>query len=282
MAFALGLAALISIVTIASGRASAVHFILLPALLMNIVVLQHRSVWVATLVPMLLLLVLLRGVRRQSGRMPLVAAVASVLVVVAVLGSGVLSGVESSVAEQAVSATSTTSGTFVSRVEGWRALLEQWSDSGPVGLLIGQPYGSGFERYQGGTWGGTAVTYSPHNYFVSILLRTGLLGLSAFALLLWGLLRAGLVRSDTNARFGRPLVGAITASVLLYSIPYRPTTASGLLLGAALCYAYGLRAAATLRQDVEADSAPTAAGPAGADDHTAVPKLAGVRRGDPV
>lgn len=281
VAFALGLAVLVSIATIASGRAGSVHFVLLPSLLMIIVLLQHRSVWVATLLPMLFLLMLLRGATRQSARLPLLAAVASIVIVAAALGSGAMQGAESSVAEQAVSATSTTSGTFVARVDGWRQLLGQWSGSGPVGLAIGQPYGSGFERYQGGNWGGTEVTYAPHNYFVSILLRTGLLGLAAFAFLIWGLFRDGLVRSDTSARFGPPLVGAITASVVLFSIPYRPTTASGLLLGAALCYAYGLRGAATRRQDATVEGALPAEGRADDQDHSAVPKLAQARHGNP-
>lgn len=278
VAFALGLAVLVSIATIGSGRASGVHFVFMPALLMTIVVLQHRSVWVATLLPMLLLLMLLRGARQQSAKGPLVAAVASIVIVAGVLGSGVLGGVESSVAEQAVSATSTTGGTFVARVEGWRQLLGQWSGSGPVGLAFGQPYGSGFDRYQGGFFGGSVISYAPHNYFVSILLRTGLIGLAALVWLFWGLLSVGLTRAETSERFGPPLVAAIAACVILYSIPYRPTTASGLLLGAALCYAYAIRREAARSAELAAEGGPSGEDPAHGDERPAAPKLPRIPR----
>ena len=190
-----------------------------------------------------------------------------------------MSGVERSVADQAASATSTTSGTFIARVEGWRELLGQWSSSGPVGLAIGQPYGSGFERYQGGFFGGTAVTYAPHNYFVATLLREGLIGLAALVWLLWGLLSVGFTRSESSERFGPPLVGAIAASVILYSIPYRPTTDSGLLLGATLCYAYAMRRASTRDADLASDEAQTDEAQAGDDHRPAVSRLLAVQRG---
>lgn len=279
VAFTLGLAFLVSIATIASGRSSAVHFVLMPALLMTIVILQHRTVWVATLLPTLLLLLLLRGAERQSARGPLVATVASIVVVVAVLGSGAMGGVERSVAEQAARATSTTGGTFVARVDGWRALLGEWAGSGPVSLVIGQPYGSGFERYQGGFFGGVSVDYAPHNYFVSILLRTGLLGLAALVALFWGLFRVILVQVETNARFGPPLVGAITLSLFLYSIPYWPTTESGLLLGAALCYAYAMRRGPARNTDRGIDAIAGVGDPADDDDRLPAPNLSQIQRG---
>lgn len=278
VAFALGLVVLVLIATIASGRASGMHFLLMPAILLTIVALQHRSVWVATVLSMMLLLLRLHSAKRQSAKVPLVITVASIVVIAAigVFGSGALGDVESSVIDQAVRATSTTSGTFVSRVEGWGILLGQWADSGPVGFAIGQPYGSGFERYQKGFFDAVEIGYSPHNYFVSILLRTGLIGLAALVWLFWGLLRVGLMRIETSERFGPPLVVAITTFVILFSIPYTPTTDSGFLLGAVISYAYAIRRELTHSAALAVESPPTAQGQTD-DEHPAVPDLPPMR-----
>jgi hypothetical protein len=238
VAFALGLAALVSIVSLVSReRSSGIYFFVLPALLLTILLLQHRSVWVATLMPMLLLLALHGGRRPSDSRRALLATCAAIAIISVALGTGVMRGVTESVATQAVRATSTTDGTFVARVDGWKVLVGDWARSGPVGLAVGRPYGSGYERHQGSQWGGVLVTYSPHNYYVIVLLRTGLIGLLALALLFWRLAAAGLSREESNERFGPALIAAITLCVMLYCIPYGPTAASGLLMGAALSVA---------------------------------------------
>lgn len=238
VALVLGLAVLVSVDAIATGRVSPVHYLFLPALLLTIVFLQHRSVWVATLLP-LLLLVMRRARWSQRSRGPMLAALASMLVVGAVLGSGVFGGATESVSQQAVRATSTTEGTFVGRVQGWQELVRRWSGLGPVGMAIGEPYGSGFERHVGRTWGGVKVEYAPHNYFVTLLLRGGLFGLLAFLVILWRLSVAGLAPMERDQeRFGPPLVLAVALCVGLYCIPYSPTPASAVLFGTAMCIAW--------------------------------------------
>ena len=238
-ALVMGLAVLISVNSLALRRAEALHYLFLPALLLTIVFLQHRSVWVATLLPLLLLLVQrMRGSERSVG--PIVAALGSLVIVGAVLSSGVFGGATQSVADQARRATDTTGGTFVGRVDGWQELLRRWSGLGPVGLAVGEPYGSGFERHIGSNWGGSTVEYAPHNYFVALLLRGGAAGLLVFLLVLWRLGAAGLappVKEGEGSQFGPPLVLALTLCVVLYCIPYSPTPASAVLIGAALSIA---------------------------------------------
>ena len=237
VALVLGLAMLVSVATLSAGGAAPVHIVFLPALLLTIVFLQHRSVWVATLLPLVTLL-LLRGQRPRRSMGPLLAALACIAIVGAVLGSGALGGAAESVAQQAVRATSTTEGTFVARVDGWQALVRRWAGLGPVGLAIGEPYGSGYERHIGNTWGGTTVAFAPHNYFVVLLIRGGIVALLAFVLLLWQLSAAGMTRSAVaTVRFGPPMVLAVGMCVALYSIPYSPTPASAVLFGVALCVA---------------------------------------------
>lgn len=252
VALALGVAVLVSVVTLATGRASVVHFVFLPALLLTIVFLQHRSVWVSTLLPLVLLLVLLRRARRSASNGPLVATIVSVFVVAGALNSGMFGTAADSVANQAARATSSSQGTFVARVEGWGELLGQSVRSGPVGMAIGQPYGSGFERHQGSTWGGRLITYSPHNYYVLILLRCGLVGLAALLIIFWRIGAYGLARADPPERFGPAFTAALLLCLMLHSIPYYPTAASALLFGGALCLAYRSRATTAPRAEYAA------------------------------
>lgn len=241
VALIVGLATLVLVSAIVIGKATPLHFLLLPALLLTIVFLQHRSVWVATLLP-LLTLVLLRGQRKRGSRGALLAAFASIAIVGVVLTSGVLGGAAESVTQQAVRATSTTEGTFVARVDGWQELVRRWAGLGPVGLVLGEPYGSGYERHIGGTWGGTVVAFAPHNYFVVLLLRAGLLGLVTFVWLLWQLMVTGFSgKSIGIERFDSPMVLAVGMCIVLYCIPYSPTPASGLLFGIALCVSHWTR-----------------------------------------
>jgi len=232
-----GLALLISVSRLATGSASALHYAFIPALVLTIVVLQHRSVWVASLIPMLWLLWRVRADRQQQSVGPAVAVVVAVVVVAGVLGSGRFTGVTESVTEQAERATSTQSGTFVSRAEGWRALMQQWVAGGPKVWALGNPYGSGFARHQGATWGGVEVTYAPHNYYVSLLMRVGLVGTVAVGLLLWRGWSWSMRRGTPAGDLTRPLASALTMSIALYWIPYSTTFESPLLFGAVLCCA---------------------------------------------
>ena len=237
VAFFLGLALLISVSQLATVGASARHYVLIPALLLTIVVLQHRSAWAASFVPMIWLLWRVRADRQQRSLGPVMAVVVAIVVVAGALGSGSFSGVSESVTEQAERATSTQSGTFVARAEGWKALMQQWIAGGPKVWVLGNPYGSGFARYQGATWGGVEVTYSPHNYYVSLLMRVGVVGTAAVCLLLWRAWSWSMRHGTPAGGLTRPLAGALTLSIALYWIPYSTTFESSLLFGAVLCCA---------------------------------------------
>jgi hypothetical protein len=71
--------------------------------------------------------------------------------------------------------------TFFAREGSWVQYLESFSKWDFFDQLFGKPFGSGWGRYDGvnGLW----VEFNPHNWYVSLLLRTGIVGLFLFMLL---------------------------------------------------------------------------------------------------
>lgn len=226
----LGQALILLVFAMATGNALAGWRFLVPLLGLTVLVLQHRSVWVAAFLPALMALVIVRQSQgKLAARLTVIAAV-SFLVLVPLLATGKFSGVTSSVTEAAVKATSTTGGTFVGRVQGWDTLLKQWTAAGPRAWVIGNPYGRGFARAE--RPGGKEVAYAPHNYYVQLLLRVGLIGLLAFVALHVYLLK-GAVRlaGEPHAELtGYAMIGLLF-SFLLFDIPYSPYYSHGLFTG---------------------------------------------------
>lgn len=218
----------------AIGRHSLTRWSLaLPLIFITVIGLQHRSVWVATVLPVALALFIVKRNRGKSASRMLAIGVALTLVLLPLLATERFSAVTSSVSEQAIRATSTEEGTFVARVQSWDALLRQWINGGPIAWAIGNPYGSGYWRQVGPR--GEEVVWSPHNYYVQLLLRTGSLGMLAFLFfnlyLFRGTWRLG---SGPNNKFnGYSMLGALI-SFALFNIPYSPTYTQGLLLGVIL------------------------------------------------
>jgi hypothetical protein len=77
-------------------------------------------------------------------------------------------------------------GTYEGRLESWRALVSGSFAKGAEVVLFGEPFGAGFGRYEAsGVW----VEYAPHNWYVSIYLRAGLVGLGLLAWFVMAALR---------------------------------------------------------------------------------------------
>lgn len=232
-AMLLGCAAILIVYALSSGGPAARWWLWLPPLGLTVLLLQHRSVWVAAFVPALAALAIVRRNQAQLMARLVVLGLGTLVVLVPLLASGQLDSATASVTDLAQRATSTTSGTFVGRVQGWDELLKQWASGGPRIWALGHPYGSGFERTAGP--GGETVSYAPHNYFVQLLLRVGLIGLFAFIALHARLLSSAMRLQERpfKALNGYTMIGLLL-SALLFDIPYAPTYAHGLLLGLVL------------------------------------------------
>lgn len=207
---------------------------MVPFLAITVLVLQHRSVWVSVLLPILLAFVIAGKARGKIALNLAAFGVAVAFVVAPMLAGGGLSSVTSSVSSSAERGANLNEGTFAGRVTGWQELLVDWTHSGPVVYAMGKPYGSGFTRIESESTG-REVQYAPHNYFVQTLLRTGLIGLFAlvttYVLALRWLGRAGgWAHSDVPVS----AIIALLIGQLLYFIPYSPHYEQGIILGMAL------------------------------------------------
>jgi hypothetical protein len=202
----------------------------------TVIAMQHRSVWVAGCAGFVALALALRQLRAGAGSKLFSMALAGMVLIVLIAVSGRFQGAVQSIEDQASRATSTSSGTFVGRVIGWQALLKMWVDSrSPVTYLVGKPFGSGYDRYESSNSGTEKVGYMPHNFYVQLLYRGGLIGLIAFVWAtaqgvrtLWDRLRR---KDDAMA----PLLFAMLVAQLVYYVPYGidygQMISFGLLLG---------------------------------------------------
>jgi hypothetical protein len=146
--------------------------------------LLHRSVWVSTTAGMLMLAYFDRKHREDLLRIFLTFFVMACTVLIP-LG---LMGFLNSFFEGMVSAFSETTehhSTFADRYLGWEALLEEWWARGNIlTYALGQPFGSGYYRKIAEFGASYWAEYTPHNFYVQTLLRTGVIGLMLFLSLL--------------------------------------------------------------------------------------------------
>ena len=204
-----------------------------PAMLVVVVLLQHRTVWVVAAAGTAYLLYRQRALAKHA-LTALVAAVA----VLAVLVSTVFYDEEAAATEQLAQSAQRT-GTWEWRVAGWTALLRDAGPDGPEEFLAGRPFGTGWERQLGPL--GRTVDVSPHNYYITVFLRVGVLGL-AMVLWLYGFALRGTHLAARQGHLKGSLLGpeAIHVAVavqLVFFIPYSAQTEHGLLLGLALAIA---------------------------------------------
>ena len=144
-------------------------------LLLFVLLLNRRTVWLAIVIGVAVLV--LRD-RRLGRRALLFVTLGALMTAVAFVWLGGLQEGSDPVVRSG-------SGNLTWRVEGWSLLVDAWSRKA-TDWAVGQPVGSGFTREVEGS----EVTAHPHNFYIEIMIRTGLAGLLALIALTAGLLRA--------------------------------------------------------------------------------------------
>jgi O-antigen ligase len=104
-----------------------------------------------------------------------------------------------------------------------------------VTYAIGKPYGSGYASVVSED-GKQTVDFSPHNHFVHILYRGGLLGLFATLSAFYQLWNAGTRQLRDRDENWAPYFLAIFAVLLSFYIPYWVSYWHGIFLGIAISY----------------------------------------------
>lgn len=195
-----------------------------PLVAVVVTVLQHRSVWVATAVGLLASLVSSSSVRRSLlAKAPLLIGLVGLLAVV--LAAGGLQGSVSEIVASSQGAVAQRS-TFTGRVDGWRVLLADPRVQGPVARIFGLPSGTGYAREVGGQ----IINYQPHNFYVQLVLRGGLLAVIALLVLLG----RGLMRYSPASRQNSAAGLGLLITLMVFFITYGPVAEQGVTLGMAL------------------------------------------------
>ncbi|MFB9992712.1 O-antigen ligase family protein [Deinococcus oregonensis] len=193
----------------------------LPFLLLTLLMLQHRTIWVAGLVMIAYLLLTSKLARKRLMVAVAVAAVAGAVFLYVTPSSPVAESLTG-----AVESTTEENSTLSWRLQGWEQLIRPENIGDPVNYLTGLPMGTGWLRFINQQ----EITAGPHNQFVQLLLRGGVIGLMAVFALFFNLFRrSGYDTLGTAARTA--LIG-----VLIYWFTYGTLATDSVvfLLGAAL------------------------------------------------
>ena len=223
-----------------------------PVLLALVLVLQHRSVWVATLAGVLTALATMLGGRRRRGSAVVQALIFAAIVgvtVVPMLASDQFSGVGAQITSSAGTAL-TTQGSAGERLDSWKEIVNHWAAGGARSILIGQSFGTDPSRFVRDPSGALRrIEYTAHNMYVQTLFNTGLVGLGAFLLAAGGVLR-GLFRicagagSHAASHAAGNAAPPVTAQALLvlvvmqlvYYVPYGTDYLQSLIFAVAVSY----------------------------------------------
>jgi len=176
-----------------------------------IVVLQHRSVWVAVVAALAVLAVLNRTPSRTT---LLLTGAAVVLLFGTLVATGQLTPITGRLSSTVATA-STHEGTFGDRLTGWRFLIDETRSKGSYAVALGEPFGTSYTH----TVGVIRVNLQPHNYFVQGFLRLGLIGAVALVLFVLTPLRHRRSTED-DAYFPWPVRAALTVALALYLCTY--------------------------------------------------------------
>ncbi|HZD01749.1 MAG TPA: O-antigen ligase family protein [Actinomycetes bacterium] len=194
-------------------------------LLLFVMLLDRRTVWLAVVAGVA---VLMRHDRRLGRRtLVLVAAAAIVTVGVFVAFSG------SGSRQEPLARSASSTGTLTWRLEGWSELVGSWSKH-PANWLVGEPFGSGFEREVEGT----EVDSHPHDFYIQTMLRTGVVGLLALvALTSWALRALWRTPGRDDGLLGPGVFPALLTMQLVWFVTWAPGAEQGIVTGLALAVA---------------------------------------------
>jgi len=121
------------------------------------------------------------------------------------------------------------SGTYDARIRSWTNLIQQSIDNGLGAVIFGSPMGGGFGRFEGpGRW----VTFAPHNWYLTLYLRVGAVGLGLLLLFL-AAVSSRLFRSQS-----RIISLAVLCAVVVYGWSYSWPWFVCLFLGWAISSGY--------------------------------------------
>lgn len=217
-----------------AGGTPAMRWLAAP-LIVCVLILQHRSVWLAALAGVLTAL-LLAGRQRASRFRQLVLALA-------LAGTSVLPlTVSDQLATQFNKAVGTAlagRGTVHARFENWRITLENWANHGALAIAIGDAPGKNNWRTVETEAGELRrIGFSAHNHYVSLLTGSGVLGLLVYLWVVTNTLR-GLIVATPSGEGERAESGVLLLLLvmqLVYFVSYGSDFVQFALFGVAMAW----------------------------------------------
>ncbi|WP_295835776.1 hypothetical protein [uncultured Microbacterium sp.] len=175
---------------------------------------MHRSIWVAAALGLLVVAVSLRGRALAS---TVLLAFYSGVVLMCLLASGALAAFGVTVSHALSS-----DGTLNAREGSWTELIDQSIQQGPQTVIFGASFGAGWGRVVNGLF----IDFNPHNWYVVLYLRIGLVGL----LLAAGIIGYAFIRVLRVSRVSLAVLTAICAYAWFYHLPWYIAPWLGLVL----------------------------------------------------
>jgi hypothetical protein len=223
-----------------NAKRTAMMFIA-PLLLLVVMVLGHRTVWIATLAA-LGAAWWLAGRRSKGGQAGLLVPLA---VGALVLGAFFALAPKSTVTqefERSVAETQKKNSTLAWRVDSWKSLIDDWIAGGPLVWPAGKPFGAGNRRFIESQ--GMETNVSAHSHYISLLVRGGLLVLISYVAVQLVTLRRLLSRPVAAPDWlGSELPATFIIGCMVYGISYSPDYSHALFLG--LAYVLAVQAGPT-------------------------------------
>jgi O-antigen ligase len=210
---------------------------LAPLLLATVLALQHRSVWLAGLVGVLLCLVLARTQRVPLWQQIAISGLVAVAASVPLFVSDTVSDQVQSSASRAISG----EGTVDARFANWRATISQWWGDGSKSIVLGRDFGSDTTRLIDAEGGTVRISFSAHNHFVDVLTNLGVIGLLTTVLILvyvlFGLWRQCREQDDDSPYSA--LLLALMGMQLTYYIAYTVDYLQSVILAVSIAWVAG-------------------------------------------
>ena len=210
---------------------------LVPLALLTVIVLQHRSVWIAIAAGAMARFALPEAGRKATLQLAAVGTALS-LALIPLVSSDRFTAATADIGSSAKRAIAGAD-TVNFRLDSWDFALRKWSDSGPVSVAIGLPMGTSMERLLRSDSGNyQRVQVSAHNFYVETLFYTGLVGILA-VLSMYGFVIVNLVRGmkDSQMATASGALFLLIVSQLFYYVAYGVDYFQGLIFGVAAAVA---------------------------------------------
>lgn len=236
-ALLIGQALLLGIFFSSVGFGARMARVLAPLLLGGAVVLQHRSVWLAVLVGVLVSLSVAGSQQASRTRHLLLLGAMGLLTALALMigdKGNTLSGQLARSASTALAG----QGTAQARFDNWRVTLTEWVNDGPRALAIGRGFGGDTTRYVYTESGERReISFGAHNHYVAVLAGMGLVGFGAWIAVI-GYAMRGLyrLRSRGDEATEAAALFMLMCTQLVYYIAYGSDYLQFLIFGVAVAY----------------------------------------------